>query len=115
MLMRARAGRRWLRVLVVAVIAVAGTRVSVAQAPKQALVENRTPKPVQIDRNGVLILIRSALLALDQANKTGNKRCCAISARRDSRSTPRRGLRRSSPISGRTTWIFRVLPRSIRN
>ena len=25
-----------------------------------------------IDRNGVLILIRSALLALDQANKTGN-------------------------------------------
>jgi len=72
MLMRARAGRRWLRVLVVAVIAVAGTRVSVAQAPKQASVENRTPKPVQIDRNGVLILIRSALLALDQANKTGN-------------------------------------------
>ncbi|WP_246664197.1 hypothetical protein [Tardiphaga sp. P9-11] len=31
-----------------------------------------TPKPAQIDRNGVLILIRSSLLALDQANKTGN-------------------------------------------
>jgi hypothetical protein len=30
------------------------------------------PKPAQIDHNGVLILIRSALLALDQANKTGN-------------------------------------------
>ena len=30
------------------------------------------PKPAPIDRNGVLILIRSALLALDQANKTGN-------------------------------------------
>jgi hypothetical protein len=30
------------------------------------------PKPAQIDRNGVLILIRSALLALDQTNKTGN-------------------------------------------
>ena len=30
------------------------------------------PKPAQIDRNGVLILVRSALLALDQANKTGN-------------------------------------------
>jgi hypothetical protein len=30
------------------------------------------PTPAQIDRNGVLILIRSALLALDQANKTGN-------------------------------------------
>ncbi|UZE47883.1 hypothetical protein [Rhodopseudomonas sp. P2A-2r] len=31
-----------------------------------------TAKPAQIDRNGVLILIRSSLLALDQANKTGN-------------------------------------------
>ena len=37
-----------------------------AQTPAQA------PKPAQIDRNGVLILIRSSLLALDQANKTGN-------------------------------------------
>ena len=37
-----------------------------AQAPAQA------PKPAQIDRNGVLILVRSTLLALDQANKTGN-------------------------------------------
>jgi hypothetical protein len=30
------------------------------------------PTPAQIDRNGVLILIRSALIALDQGNKTGN-------------------------------------------
>jgi hypothetical protein len=30
------------------------------------------PRPAQIDRNGVLILIRTALLALDDANKTGN-------------------------------------------
>jgi hypothetical protein len=30
------------------------------------------PKPAQIDRNGVIILIRSTLLALDEANKTGN-------------------------------------------
>ncbi len=30
------------------------------------------PTPAQIDRNGVLILIRSTLLALDHANKTGN-------------------------------------------
>jgi hypothetical protein len=30
------------------------------------------PKPAQIDRNGVLILIRSSLLALDHANKIGN-------------------------------------------
>lgn len=39
-----------------------------AQAPKPA----SAPKPAQIDRNGVLILVRSTLLALDQANKTGN-------------------------------------------
>jgi hypothetical protein len=31
-----------------------------------------TPMPAPIDRNGVLILIRSTLLALDHANKTGN-------------------------------------------
>ncbi|MBZ9852030.1 hypothetical protein LB565_29030 [Mesorhizobium sp. CA14] len=30
------------------------------------------PKPANIDRNGVLILVRYALLAVDQANKTGN-------------------------------------------
>jgi hypothetical protein len=30
------------------------------------------PKAAQIDRNGVLILIRSSLLAVDQADKTGN-------------------------------------------
>jgi hypothetical protein len=30
------------------------------------------PQPVQIDRNGVLILIRSTLLALHHANQTGN-------------------------------------------
>src|ERR1700716_662872 len=32
----------------------------------------QVPKPAQIDRNGVMILIRSTLLALDHANKTGN-------------------------------------------
>lgn len=32
----------------------------------------RAAHPASIDRNGVLILIRSTLLALDQANKTGN-------------------------------------------
>src|SRR5476651_672812 len=39
-----------------------------AQPPQAA----QPPQPAQIDRNGVLILIRSTLLALDQANKTGN-------------------------------------------
>jgi hypothetical protein len=41
------------------------------QAPKQQP-QTQAPKPAQIDRNGVLILIRETLLALDQANKTGN-------------------------------------------
>jgi hypothetical protein len=44
-----------------------------AQAPKQQPApQPPAPKPAQIDRNGVLILIRETLLALDQANKTGN-------------------------------------------
>ena len=37
-------------------------------APAQA----PAPRPASIDRNGVLILLRSTLLALDHANKTGN-------------------------------------------
>jgi hypothetical protein len=40
--------------------------------PTAAAEQQPAPKPANIDRNGVLILIRSALLALDQANKTGN-------------------------------------------
>jgi hypothetical protein len=34
--------------------------------------QQAAPPPIQIDRNGVLILIRSTLLALDHANRTGN-------------------------------------------
>lgn len=41
-----------------------------AQAEQKA--EQAAPKPANIDRNGVLILVRSVILALDQANKTGN-------------------------------------------
>jgi hypothetical protein len=43
-----------------------------ARAEPAAKAEQQAPKPAQIDRNGVLMLVRSALLALDQANKTGN-------------------------------------------
>ena len=43
-----------------------------APAPKQQPAQPQAPRPAQIDRNGVLILIRETLLALDQANKTGN-------------------------------------------
>jgi hypothetical protein len=52
------------RVLICAIALAAIVSVGHAQAP--------APKPAQIDRNGVLILVRSTLLALDHANKTGN-------------------------------------------
>jgi hypothetical protein len=42
---------------------------AIAQAPKA---EQQAPKPANIDRNGVIMLIRSTLLAVDHANKTGN-------------------------------------------
>ena len=53
------------RICAVLVILLGACETAVAQqAP--------APKPANIDRNGVLMLIRSSLLALDQANKTGN-------------------------------------------
>jgi hypothetical protein len=67
-----RSRQRGLTLLVVAVIVIAGSSAGWGQASKSAPNETQAPKPAQIDRNGVLILIRSALLALDQANKTGN-------------------------------------------
>src|SRR5262245_24267990 len=59
-------------------IVVMSWRGAEAQAPKQQQPapkqqpQQPAPKPAQIDRNGVLILIRTTLLALDLANKTGN-------------------------------------------
>jgi hypothetical protein len=79
--------RRLTARLIVVVIALAAGAVVMtrlpdaqAQAPKQQQPAPKqqpqqqplAPKPAQIDRNGVLILIRTTLLALDQANKTGN-------------------------------------------
>jgi hypothetical protein len=37
-----------------------------------AAARSEGPRPANIDRNGVLMLIRSTLLALDHGNKTGN-------------------------------------------
>ena len=54
----------WLRMMSIGGALFFTTAISMAVA-QQA-------KPAQIDRNGVLILIRSSLIALDQANKTGN-------------------------------------------
>ena len=70
--MPTRLRRRRLSLLIAAVMIAAGSSAGLAQAPKAAPPEAQGPKPAQIDRNGVLILIRSSMLALDQANKTGN-------------------------------------------
>jgi hypothetical protein len=71
---------RWLGAglgLLILVLLVVGAVTTSAQQtppqPHQAAPQQQTaPKPANIDRNGVLMLIRSTLLALDQANKTGN-------------------------------------------
>lgn len=57
--------------------ALAATSISLlpAAASAQAAKDGRKatqPKSAEIDRNGVIILVRNALLALNQANKTGN-------------------------------------------
>jgi hypothetical protein len=57
-------------VLFLAALALAGVlpaSIALAQAEQK-----QAPKPANIDRNGVLMLVRSTLLALDHANKTGN-------------------------------------------
>lgn len=61
-------------VLLAAVAGVLSAPPALAQAKKEprAATKPAGPVPANIDRNGVLILIRSTLLALDQANKTGN-------------------------------------------
>ena len=58
-------GRRCAGVCAV-MLALAGTAVAQPQPASPA------PRPAPIDRNGVLILLRTTLLALDDANKTGN-------------------------------------------
>jgi hypothetical protein len=58
--------------LIIAAAMVVGASAGRAQTPAHTPPQAQAPKPAQIDRNGVLILIRSTLLALDQANKTGN-------------------------------------------
>jgi hypothetical protein len=55
--------------LVALLAALAAVRADAAEHKPTA---SAAPKPATIDRNGVLILVRSTLLALDHANKTGN-------------------------------------------
>ncbi len=67
-----------LRSLMLAALAVTiASGVRAQQSKSESKSESKSPAahaptPAQIDRNGVLILIRSTLLALDHANKTGN-------------------------------------------
>jgi hypothetical protein len=58
------------RCLLLCVLALAGSTANAEEARPAPVAQAPTPAP--IDRNGVLILIRSTLLALDHANKTGN-------------------------------------------
>lgn len=53
----------------------AGADAAFAQQQKKAqrpAKQTEQAKPANIDKNGVLILVKAAMLALDQANKTGN-------------------------------------------
>jgi hypothetical protein len=72
---------RWLSaglgLLVLGLLILGAVTTSAQQASPQPQPHPATPpqaaaKPANIDRNGVLMLIRSTLLALDHANKTGN-------------------------------------------
>jgi len=44
----------------------------VKRAPAAEAPASHAPTPAQIDRNGLLILLRTSFSALDQANRTGN-------------------------------------------
>src|SRR3989440_8836069 len=45
---------------------------SIASAANPSVAPPPPPRPVEIDKNSALILIRSALIAVQQANQTGN-------------------------------------------
>ncbi|TXN78332.1 hypothetical protein [Methylobacterium sp. WL8] len=54
------------------IIAASTAPVGAQPRPSIQTQQQAAPQPAQIDRNGVLILIRSTLLALHEANETGN-------------------------------------------
>jgi hypothetical protein len=49
-----------------------GFALTAPPASAQEKADKSAPKPAQIDRNGVLMLVRSAVLAVHHANTTGN-------------------------------------------
>ena len=63
---------RWAGAAVCAASFVAAPAMAQQPPAAQSRIVQTAGRPAPIDRNGVLILIRSSLLAVDQANKTGN-------------------------------------------
>ncbi|WP_027532408.1 hypothetical protein [Bradyrhizobium sp. WSM3983] len=61
-----------LALLILGVVTTSSAQQTPPQPHQASPQQQPAPKPANIDRNGVLMLIRSTLLALDQANKTGN-------------------------------------------
>jgi hypothetical protein len=59
-------------ILLLGTVATIAQQQLLAQSPAPSPQAQAAAKPANIDRNGVLMLVRSSLLALDQANKTGN-------------------------------------------
>jgi hypothetical protein len=58
--------------MALAIAAIVLSSAAMAQQTPAAKAEQQALKPAQIDRNGVIMLIRSTLLAVDHVNKTGN-------------------------------------------
>ena len=80
-LVRWRRSRRFIRlgrfgaalaILVAGVVTTDAQQPQSSPPPPPAQQAQPAGKPANIDRNGVLMLVRSTILALDQANKTGN-------------------------------------------
>jgi cell division septation protein DedD len=60
------------RVIALAAALVAINCLRIASAANPGAAPTPPPQPVEIDKNSALILIRSALIAVQQANQTGN-------------------------------------------
>ena len=58
--------------LAVGIVSSAGAQQTGRQSRATSTQQPLGPEPANLDRNGTLILIRTTLLALDQANTTGN-------------------------------------------
>jgi hypothetical protein len=81
----------------------AGPRAVPASIALAQAEQKHAAKPANIDCNGVPMLVRSSLLALDHANKTGNYTVLRDIGAPDFRSIPQRGWPRSLPSCATTS------------